>query len=147
MSARAFRVLFESEGTAVRSCLEVVARYLELVERRDLEAAAAYLAPGARLVFPGGAVYLSLREMASEAARRYRFVKKRVERWDLTPDEGGDVVVYCLGTLEGEGVDGRPFHGVRFVDRFVVRDGLIVLHEVWNDLAEHGLGRGSQPGR
>lgn len=115
----------------------VVARYLSLVEERDLARAAQYLAPGARLVFPGGAVYASLEEMAAGAARRYRWVRKRVDRWDAVVQEGGAVVVYCLGTLEGEAPDGHAFRGVRFVDRFVVEGGRIALHEVWNDLAEH----------
>lgn len=137
----------EREGTTAQAWLERVARYLRLAEERDLEAAGAYLAPGARLVFPGGVVYFSLRELASQVADRYRWVRKCVDRWDVLAQEDGGVVIYCLGTLEGEGVEGRRFRGVRFVDRFVVRDGLIVLHEVWNDLAEHGLTGGSRPSR
>jgi hypothetical protein len=45
-------------------------------------------------------------------------------------------VVYSLGTLYGAWPDGTPFEGNRYVDRYVVRDGLIVEMDVWNDSAE-----------
>ena len=37
--------------------------------------------------------------------------------------------------------DGTAFEGNRYVDRFTVRDGLIVSMEVWNDSAERLLER------
>jgi hypothetical protein len=130
----------------VQAWVNLVARYLALVEARDFHRASQYLAPGARLVFPGGVVYSSLDEMSAAAASRYRWVRKRVERWDVVEHGRTKAVVYCLGTLEGETPDRRPFRGVRFVDRFVVEAGLVVLHEVWNDLAEHGIVSRSGPG-
>ncbi len=45
-------------------------------------------------------------------------------------------VVYCYGTLNGEWPDGTQFSGIRFIDRFVVKDGLLEDQRVWNDLAE-----------
>jgi hypothetical protein len=45
-------------------------------------------------------------------------------------------VVYCFGTLYGEWSDGTPFSGVRFIDRFTIKDGLLTDQRVWNDLAE-----------
>ncbi len=118
-------------------------RFLDLVAARRLNEAEAFLAPGAVLVFPGGVRFRSLHEMAAAARGRYRWVHKRVERWDVLPGEDG-VTVYCLGTLEGEDVGGRPFAGVRFVDRFELRGGRIVRHEVWNDLAERGVGTAAE---
>jgi hypothetical protein len=50
------------------------------------------------------------------------------------PAEDGTVIVYCFGTLYGDFADGRHFDGVRFIDRFTVRDGRLVDHRVWNDL-------------
>ena len=47
-----------------------------------------------------------------------------------------EAVVYSLGTLYGEWPDGTPFEGNRFVDRYVVRRGLITQMDVWNDSAE-----------
>lgn len=117
----------------------LLARYLSLMEERNLEEASRYLSPGARLIFPGGKVYSSLQEVALAARERYRWVKKRIDRWDVMHLPRGDAVVYCLGTLHGEALDGTPFQGIRFVDRFEVRQGLIALQEVWNDLAEHGV--------
>jgi hypothetical protein len=56
------------------------------------------------------------------------------------------VAVWCSGTLAGEWTDGTPFAGIRFVDRFSVRDGMIICQEVWNDLGERmpGLGSGEE---
>jgi hypothetical protein len=128
-----------SAGTAL------VERYLLLCEERRLTEAAALLAPGARLVFPGGRVYLSPAEMVAGAADRYRWVRKDRERYlELGPlgetDEGGGgQAVVSLGTLSGEDLRGRPFAGVRYADVFVLRDGLIREQHVFNDLAEAGI--------
>ena len=49
----------------------------------------------------------------------------------------GVTTVYVYGTLEGVWLDGSPFAGIRFVDRFEIDEaGLIVDQKVWNDLAE-----------
>ena len=48
-------------------------------------------------------------------------------------------MVYILGTLYGRWTDGSTFAGIRFVDRFEIREGLIVLQEVWNDIGEYRL--------
>ena len=63
-----------------------------------------------------------------------------MERTDVAPGDG-DTVVYNTGTLYGEWPDGTPFEGNRYVDRFVVRDGMIVQMDVWNDSAERILTR------
>ena len=41
--------------------------------------------------------------------------------------------------LYGEWIDGTPFEGNRYVDRFVVKGGQIVKMDVWNDSAERIL--------
>jgi hypothetical protein len=48
----------------------------------------------------------------------------------------GGVNVYVRGTLHGRWRDGSAFDGVRFIDRFEIRDGLIVRQDVWNDAGE-----------
>jgi hypothetical protein len=53
----------------------------------------------------------------------------------------GETVVYSLGTLYGEWPDGTPFEGNRYVDRYVVRAGMITHLDVWNDSAEWMLVR------
>ncbi|WP_314172278.1 nuclear transport factor 2 family protein [Streptomyces winkii] len=117
-----------------------VDRYLQLCEDRDLEEAGKMLVPGARIVFPGGAVYGSLPEMAVRQRGRYQWVRKRRDRYfeGSTPD--GLVTVTSLGTLYGQGTDGELFEDVRYADVFVLRDGLIAEQHVYNDLAETGSG-------
>jgi hypothetical protein len=63
-----------------------------------------------------------------------------MDRFDVVPGQD-ETIVYSLGTLYGEWPDGEPFEGNRYVDRFVVRDGLIVKMDVWNDSAERLLQR------
>jgi SnoaL-like domain len=117
---------------------ELVLRYLRLVEARDLEAAAALLAPSVRITFPGGRVFANLREQVASSGGRFRSVKKSFDRVDTVALDN-EVVVYAFGTLAGEGLDGNEFDGVRFLDRFVVREGRIIAQMVWNDLAEVGV--------
>ena len=52
-----------------------------------------------------------------------------------------ETVVYSIGTLYGEWPDGTPFEGNRYVDRYVVKAGLITEMDVWNDSAEWLLTR------
>ncbi|SFG87002.1 nuclear transport factor 2 family protein [Methylobacterium gossipiicola] len=118
----------------------VVTAYLEASMVPDPEGAARYMAPGTPIVFTGGRVFTHPSAVTAFNAGRYAWVKKRMERLDVVP--GGDVTtVYSLGTLYGAWPDGTAFEGNRYVDRFTVRDGLIVAMEVWNDSAERLLDR------
>ncbi|MEO3854292.1 nuclear transport factor 2 family protein [Acrocarpospora sp. B8E8] len=117
----------------------LVDRYLQLCEDRDLAAASAFLAPGARLNFPGGRSHPSLAAMAAAASGAYRWVRKRRDRYFEAAGDGADQVVISLGTLYGEDLAGEPFSGVRYADVFVLRDGLIVEQNVFNDLPEAGI--------
>ena len=114
---------------------ELARAFLEAMERRDLAAARAFLADDFAMLFPGGARFTRLENLVAHGAGRYRWVKKRFERFDEAPLEGGSVV-YCFGTLYGEWLDGSAFEGIRFIDRFVVRGGRLADHKVWNDLGE-----------
>lgn len=115
--------------------VETITSFLRLVEERRLEEAAPYLADDATITFPGGRTFSSLEEQVDSSAGRFRRVQKVFERFDVIEvDES--IIVYSFGTLEGEGLDGRSFSGVRYIDRFVLRDGLIVDQKVWNDLGE-----------
>ena len=110
---------------------QVVREYLAAMERRDLAAAKAFLAPGFFMVFPGGARFDSLEKLVASAKDRYRSARNTYERFDTF--DGG---VYCFGTLHGELLDGTPYSGIRFIDRFTVREGKLVDQRVWNDMAE-----------
>ena len=108
-----------------------VRAYLDAMERRDLAAAKALLAPGFFMVFPGNRRFDALEQLVESAKGRYRSARKTYERYETAGD-----AVYCYGTLHGELLDGSPYSGIRFIDRFTVRDGKLVDQNVWNDMAE-----------
>jgi hypothetical protein len=118
--------------------IETVTTFLRLVEARDLEAASPYLADDVVITFPGGRTFSNLDEQVASSSGRYKGVSKVFERFDVAVD-GSDTIVYVFGTLQGESLGGTPFSGVRFIDRFVLRDGVIVDQRVWNDMAESGV--------
>jgi hypothetical protein len=117
---------------------ETVRAFLEASMVPDPETAQRYIAPELAITFTGGRKYSHPRETAAFNAGRYKWVKKKMERFDVVPGER-ETIVYSLGTLYGEWPDGTPFEGNRYVDRFVVRNGKIVQMDVWNDSAERLL--------
>ena len=110
---------------------KTVRAYLDAMERRDLAAAKALLAPGFFMVFPGNKRFDALEQLVESAKGRYRSARKTYERYETAGD-----AVYCYGTLHGEMLDGAPYAGIRFIDRFTVRGGKLVDQNVWNDMAE-----------
>lgn len=120
-----------------RTAARIVRTYLRLVEARDLDAASEFLADDVSIVFPGGRTFESLTDQVASSAGRFRSVKKTLDHLDVVSD-GAETTVYVYGTLAGQALDGSPFDGVRFIDRFALNDGLIVSQMVWNDLAEVG---------
>lgn len=113
----------------------IARQFLESMERRDLDAARALLAEGFVMTFPGGRRFTNFEELLAFARPRYRSVRKRIDAFETVGTDDG-AIVWCRGTLEGEWPDGRPFSGIRFVDRFVVIDGRLTQQDVWNDMAE-----------
>ncbi len=111
-------------------------RFLALFEARDLEAAARHVDPAAEFVFPGGARHRGLATIAAGSGKRYAKVGKTIEGCDAGRAADGAIVVHVRGTLQGAWVNGSPFSGIRFIDRFEIRDGRITRQEVWNDSAE-----------
>ncbi|SCL20892.1 hypothetical protein GA0074692_1018 [Micromonospora pallida] len=112
----------------------LVDHYLQLCEDRQLDRAGRLLAPGARLVFPGGRHFGSLDEMVAASTGTYRWVRKHRDRY-LVGTDGDDIAVTSLGRLYGQWPDGTAFDGIRYADVFRVRDRLIVEQHVFNDLA------------
>jgi len=125
---------------STQSAAEIVERFLAASMVPDPETAARYIAADLKLTFTGGRRMSHPRESAAFNAKRYKWVRKKMERTDVVPS-ARETIVYNLGTLYGEWPDGTPFEGNRYVDRFVVRDGKIVQMDVWNDSAERILVR------
>jgi hypothetical protein len=124
--------------SSARSDAEIVRAYLEASMVPDPDTAATYVKPGTTITFTGWRIFDHPRGPASFNAGRYKWVKKRMDRFDVCPGED-ETIVYSIGTLYGEWPDGTPFEGNRYVDRFAVKDGLIVKMDVWNDSAERIL--------
>ena len=125
---------------STQSAAEIVERFLAASMVPDPETAARYIAVDLKLTFTGGRRMSHPRESAAFNAKRYKWVRKKMERTDVVSG-AQETIVYNLGTLYGEWPDGTPFEGNRYVDRFVVRDGKIVQMDVWNDSAERILVR------
>ena len=116
---------------------DIVNEFLRLVMIPDPASARRYVSPDLQIRFTGGRAMRDPAETSAFNATRYRWVKKRIERSDtVAGGTAAETIVYSLGSLHGEWPDGTPFEGNRYVDRYVVRHGLIVQMEVWNDSAE-----------
>jgi len=116
----------------------IVRDFLEASMVPDPARAATYMAETVRITFTGGRVYDHPSGPAGFNAARYKWVKKDMRQFDVAVGPEG-TVVYSTGYLYGEWPDGTPFEGNRYVDRYVVADGLIVKMDVWNDSAERIL--------
>jgi hypothetical protein len=136
--APAATLIAPSSETAAAA--EIVTKFLVASMVPDPETAALYIGEPLKLTFTGGRKFSHPRESTAFNARRYKWVKKAMERSDVVPGNG-ETIVYNIGTLYGEWPDGTPFDGNRYVDRFVVRAGKIVQMDVWNDSAERLLTR------
>ena len=112
---------------------EVVDEFLRLVMIPDPAAAQRWVGPDLRIRFTGGRAMREPAECTAFNAGRYKWVKKRIEHTETVAGGAAEgTVVYSLGTLYGQWPDDTPFEG----NRYVVRDGLIVQMDVWNDSAE-----------
>jgi ketosteroid isomerase-like protein len=120
--------------------VEIVRAFLDASMKPDVERAASFVAADFKLTFTGGRTYDHPAGSIGFNAKRYRWVKKSMERFDVVPG-AEETIVYSIGTLYGEWPDGTAFKDNRYVDRFVVRGGKIVRMDVWNDSAERILTR------
>ena len=118
----------------------LVDEYLRILMIPDPAGVQRFISPQLRIRFTGGREMRNPAECAAFNASRYRWVRKRIESTEVvaggTPEH---TVVYSVGTLYGEWPDGTPFEGNRYVDRYVVSNGLIEQMDVWNDSAERLL--------
>jgi len=129
----------------------LVDEFLRIIMIPDPLAARRFTAPDMRIRFTGGRKMSTPADCTAFNASRYKWVKKRIERTETVvttavtaagvPLQADETVVYSIGTLYGEWPDGTPFQGNRYVDRYVVKGGLITEMDVWNDSAEWLLTR------
>jgi ketosteroid isomerase-like protein len=119
---------------------EIVRAFLEASMKPDAERAASFIGKDFKLTFTGGRTYDHPSGSIDFNAKRYRWVKKAMERFDVVAG-AEETIVYSIGTLYGEWPDGTAFKDNRYIDRFVVRGGKIVRMDVWNDSAERILVR------
>lgn len=131
----------DPETAVAGDAAQVVNEFLRLIMLPDPVAASQYTSPELQILFTGKRAMRAPAECTAFNASRYKWVKKKIERTDVvlpSAEEAArnEVVVYSIGTLYGEWPDGAPFEGNRYVDRYVVREGLITHMEVWNDSAE-----------
>lgn len=120
---------------------DTVNEFLRLIMIPDPAAASRFTAADLKITFTGKRVMREPADCTKFNASRYKWVKKNIERTDVvipSADEvaRGETIVYNIGTLYGEWPDGQAFEGNRYVDRYVVKNGLITEMDVWNDSAE-----------
>lgn len=112
--------------------------YLQVTAERRLEESQAFLADEVEFIFPNGTFH-DLAALFAAGERRYRWIRKRHDSWDVVNKGDGAVVVVSVGTLYGENNHGLAFEGIRYVDRITYRNNRIVRQQVWNDLVESGV--------
>lgn len=112
----------------------LIADYLQTMQLRQLERAQHFLAPNFVMTFPGSGEMTSLEQLLKWAQRRYRHVQKTISSINVA-HERNHVLVFVHGMLNGQWLSGSTFKNVRFIDRFEIRNGLLVRQDVWNDLA------------
>lgn len=116
---------------------DLVETFLRTIMIPDPVAARVYVSPDLRIRFTGGREMKDPSECSAFNASRYAWVKKKFEQTDVVEGATSDhAIVYNIGTLYGAWPEGTLFEGNRYVDRYVVKDGLIMQMDVWNDSAE-----------
>ena len=123
--------------SSAASAAGIVDEFLRVIMIPDPEGARRFVSPELRIRFTGNRAMSDPAECTAFNRSRYKWVKKRFEATEVV--EGATpahAIVYNRGTLHGEWLDGTPFEGNRYVDRYELRGGLIVKMDVWNDSAE-----------
>ena len=113
----------------------VVKDFLAAIVARDLDRANQLVSSDFVMIANGNQQFAQLRDFVASSKARQKSVTKHPDSFELLQDTDGDVV-YCLGTMSGQWLDGSAYSDVRFVDRFVIRAGSICSLQVWSDMAE-----------
>jgi ketosteroid isomerase-like protein len=118
-----------------QQAMAVAEAFLQAVSNRNLERAAALTADDFNMVVSGGHQFDNLPSFVAYSGTRQRSVAKHTDRFEALTAEDG-VVVYCFGTMSGAWLDGSPYQNVRYIDRFLIRNGKIAAMNVWSDMAD-----------
>jgi hypothetical protein len=116
----------------------IVDKFLQLGEDRKIDEMQSMMAPNSKIEFPGGKRFNTQAEMVENAKGRYTWVRKHRDRCFVGVN-GAQTTVTSIGTLYGENLAGVAFEGIRYVDVFVIENGLITEQMVWNDFCESGV--------
>jgi ketosteroid isomerase-like protein len=120
---------------AAERARRIASDFFAAMSARDLARLQTLLAPGFVMTVSGNHRFSRLEDFFAHSRARQGAVHKHVEGFDVSVD-GGAAVVYSFGTMSGTWLDGNAFQGVRFVDRFGLRNGLIATLDVFSDMAE-----------
>jgi hypothetical protein len=120
--------------------ISIARSFLDLMEDRKIDEARALLASDFRAVYPGDRRFSTLEDLVASGGKRYRDVRKSHDLTLHVPaaEDGIETVIF-YGTLSGEWLDGSRFEGIRFTDRFRLRDKRIIEQQVWNDMGEERI--------
>lgn len=125
------------DADARRLVSKLITDFIAAINARDPKAAEAYLAPGFKLIFPGPTEFTAVAPFLEWASGRYRSAEYSYDGFDLVGAEGGMLLVYSSGSLDGELINGEKFEKIRYCDRFRIKNGKILTKETWSDMAEY----------
>ena len=114
---------------------KTVLDFLKFLEIRDFNSATALIASDFTMEFPGSDIMTDFAALLDWAGGRYSAIRKTIADVSVSRKSPETEIVYCHGTLSGTWADGSSFDGIRFIDRFELRNGRIRRQDVWNDLA------------
>ena len=120
---------------AMDSPTTVVKNFLDAMSRRDFATMEKLMAPEFKMTVSGGHVFKHPREFAAQSGKRQKSARKTTDRYDEIPIPNGGVV-FAMGSMAREWLNGETYAGVRYIDRFEIKDGKIVDMNVWSDMSE-----------
>jgi hypothetical protein len=126
--------------TIKEKAIAMVERFMLASMEGDRTVTDELMSPDIEITFVGGQKLSKPEEIKTVNSRRYRKVAKSIERYDVVFQDD-EIVVYSIGTLSGEWLDGEPFVDDRYLDRFTIKGEKIIKMDVWNDSAERLLER------
>lgn len=114
----------------------LIRRYLDAMQAGDIAMVEELSTPDATLEYPGARRFASPAALFAWSTGRHSWVRHDFQHVDPAAGGDDDDIVYVSGTLAGAWMSGKAFDGIRFIYRFVVRDGRVHETRLWSDVAE-----------